>query len=424
MLLSTFSCHPGTPPELSCYSRLVLIAFYILAFLQIAAGLYSLWAGFEWYQMVRRRTSSHSGFHAPVAAVICPCKGSEPGLEENLRALTQFDYPSYEIYFSLATSLDPAVKVIERIKAASSKPVHIVIAGPPGNCSEKVYNLRRAIEALPADKFEVLIFADSDVRFSRGWLHKLVAPLQDVKIGATTAYRWMVPSGKMGAGGFASALASAWNAAIATMLGKEKGNFCWGGGMAIRSKTFEQAGVLEAWNGALSDDFTLTRALQNAGKPIVFCPECMGATLHPWTGTQLLDFTTRQIVITRVYSPQRWLMGMISHLAYSLTFCYGIVVIVASMISGDPWGSLVLLTVAPLLLAAMKGALRTAAVDQLLPEWKAALKDWGWVWIALAPVVPFLFAWNFLSSLATRQIRWRGIKYELVSPTVTRILTR
>ena len=105
------------------------------------------------------------------------------------------------------------------MKAASSKPIHIVIAGPPEDCSEKVYNLRRAVEALPA-KFEVLVFTDSDVRLPRGWLTKLVAPLQDARIGATTAYRWIIPSGQFGAGGFSSALASAWNAAIATMLGK------------------------------------------------------------------------------------------------------------------------------------------------------------------------------------------------------------
>jgi ceramide glucosyltransferase len=402
----------------------VIAVFYILIILQIAAGIYSLWTGLEWYQMVRRRASSHSGFYAPVAAIICPCKGLEPGLEENLTALTQFDYPSYEIYFSLATSLDPAVKVIERVKAASQRPVHIVIAGPPENSSDKVHNLGRAVAALPAGKFEAVVFIDSDVRLPRGWLRKLTAPLQNPRVGATTAYRWIIPSGKIGEGGFASAMASAWNASVATLLGKEKENFCWGGGTAIRWKTFEDAGVLAAWNGALSDDFTLTQALNDAGSAIVFCPECMAATLHPWTGAQLLDFTTRQIVITRVYSPKRWMLGMISHLGYSVTFLYGVAVILAVVISGDPWGQLALLGLAPLLLAAMKGALRTAAMDQLLPEWKARLAHWGWVWIALAPLVPFLFSWNFLSSLATRRIRWRGIRYELVSPSLTRILTR
>ncbi len=301
----------------------MIAVFYILIILQIAAGIYSLWTGLEWYRMVRRRASSHSGFYAPVAAMICPCKGLEPGLEENLTALTQFDYPNYEIYFSLATSLDPAVKVIERVKAASQRPVHIVIAGPPENSCDKVHNLGRAVEALPAGKFEVVVFTDSDVRLPRGWLRKLTAPLQNPRIGATTAYRWIIPSGKIGEGGFASAMASAWNASVATLLGKEKENFCWGGGTAIRRKTFEDAGVLEAWNGAVSDDFALTQALNDAGSAIVFCPECLAATLHPWTGTQLLDFTTRQIVITRVYSPKRWMLGMISHLGYSLTLLYG-----------------------------------------------------------------------------------------------------
>jgi len=402
----------------------VIIAFYVLVILQIAAGLYSLWSGFEWYRMVGARLATHSGFYAPVTAIICPCKGMEPGLEENLAALTRFDYPSYEIYFALASSLDPAVKVIERIKAASQRLVHIVIAGPPENCSEKVYNLRRAIQALPAEKFEVVVFTDSDARLPRAWLRKLVAPLGDERIGATTAYRWIIPSRKIGEGGFASALASAWNAAVATLLGSGADNFCWGGGTAIRRKTFDDVQVVEFWNGAVSDDFALTRALEQAGKPIVFCPECLAATVHPWTGAELLDFSTSQIVITRVYSPRRWLLGMISHFAYVLTLAYAAFVILVAMVDGDPWGQLALLALAIPLISAMKGALRTAAINELLPEWRSQLQEWPWVWIALAPVVPFLFAWNFLVSLTTRRIRWRGIRYELVSPSVTRIIKR
>jgi ceramide glucosyltransferase len=399
----------------------MLPLFYILVIAQIALGVYSLWQGFEWFRMVRQRMASHAGFYAPVAAVICPCKGSERGLEENLLALTKFEYPNYEIYFSLATSLDPALKIIERVKAASARPVHIVIAGPPEDCGEKVYNLRRAIEALP-EKFEVIAFADSDVRLPRGWLGKLIAPLQDPRIGATTAYRWLIPSG-MGAASFASALASAWNASVATMLGKPRENFCWGGGTALRKKTFDDAQVLDAWRGAVSDDFALTSALEQAGKTIVYCPECLAPTVHPWTGEQLIEFTNRQILITRVYSPKRWMMGAIAHLSYCVTLLYAIVVIFGVMFEGDPWGQLALITLVIPLLSAMKGVLRTIAVNELLPEWKPKLREWGWVWPVLAPVVPFLYAWNFLMSLTTKRIRWRGIRYELVSPSVTRILT-
>ncbi len=401
----------------------VLYFFYLLVVLQIALGIYSLWDGYEWFRVVRGRLSSHAGFYTPVAALICPCKGTEPGLEENLTALTRFDYANYEIYFSLATSLDPALKIIERVKAASQRPVHIVVAGPAEDCGEKVHNLRRAVESLP-ENFEVIVFTDSDVRLPKGWLSKLVAPLQDPRTGATTAYRWIIPSRSIGAGGFASALASAWNASVATMLGRARENFCWGGGTAIRRSTFNDAHVLDAWQGAISDDFALTKALESAGKPIIFCAECLAATLHPWTGSSLLEFTNRQILITRIYAPRRWGMSAAAHLSYVFTLLFAAFVIVVQMVGGDPWMNLLLITIVVPFLAVMKGVLRTIAVDEMLPEWKAQLGQWSWVWTALAPVVPFLFAWNFISSLLTNRIRWRNIRYELVSPSVTRILQR
>jgi ceramide glucosyltransferase len=406
-----------------CYPRGVYIAFYVLVVIQLALGAYSLWQGIEWYAMVRRRMNSHTGFYAPVAAVICPCKGNELGLEDNLSALAKFDYPNYELYIVLATSLDPALKVIERVKAASPRPFHIVIAGPGEDCGEKVYNLRRAVEALP-EPFEVFVFTDSDVRLPRGWLTKLVAPLQDPRVGATTAYRWIIPSRRIGDGGFASAMASAWNASIATMLGRARENFCWGGGTAIRKSNFKDAHVLQAWHGAVSDDLALTSALEQSGKEIVFCAECLAATLHPWTGKDLVEFTNRQISIAHVYSPKRWALGAAAHLGYSLTLIYTLVTEVTAMVSGDPWGQLLLMAAVIPLLAAIKGAIRTVAVWDLLPEWKAELNRWGWVWTVLAPVTPFLFAWNFLVSIGSKTIRWRGIRYQMISPSMTRVLRR
>jgi ceramide glucosyltransferase len=401
----------------------VIELFYFVVIVQIAAGMYSLWEGYQWLGLVRKRLATHSGFYSPMAAVICPCKGVEPGLEENLAALTKFDYPNYEIYFSLASSLDPAMKAIEGVKAMSPRPAHTVIAGPPGDCSEKVFNLRRAVESLPGN-VDVIVFTDSDARLPRDWLRKIIAPLQDGRIGATTAYRWIIPSGTAGGGGFASALASAWNASVATLLGRAGENFCWGGGTAIRRETFEDVGVLEAWNGAVSDDLAMTLALERAHRPIVFCAECLAPTLHPWTGKTLLEFTNRQILITRVYATKRWILGALAHWSYSLTLLYAAVVIVMLMISGDTWIEVALIAFVIPLLAAMKGALRTVAIDELLPQWRGPLKKWGWVWMTLAPIVPFLFSWNFIASLTTKRLRWRGISYELVSPTTTRVLSR
>jgi len=39
-------------------------------------------------------------------------------------------------------------------------------------------------------------------------------------------------------------------------------------------------------------------------------------------------------------------------------------------------------------------------------------------------VIPFLYVLNFMASLLTRTVRWRGISYELISPQQTRIVPR
>src|SRR5258708_1112381 len=119
------------------------------------------------------------GFYAPRVALLCPCKGMEPGLERNLLALTEFERQNYEIFFILAAGSDAARSAVERIAASSKVKARVVIAGSPSNSSEKVNNLRVAVEQLPPE-FEVLVFTDSDGHPGKSWLHHLVAPLGDV----------------------------------------------------------------------------------------------------------------------------------------------------------------------------------------------------------------------------------------------------
>ncbi len=120
---------------------------------------------------------------------------------------------------------------------------------------------------------EVFVFVDTDARPRSDWLRSLVAPLHDERIGAATGYRWFIPE----RGGFASHLRSVWNASIASALGeREDKNFCWGGSTAIRKATFEKLEVAERWHGTVSDDFTLTRVLQNGKDADSFCARVSG----------------------------------------------------------------------------------------------------------------------------------------------------
>jgi cellulose synthase/poly-beta-1,6-N-acetylglucosamine synthase-like glycosyltransferase len=274
-----------------------------------------------------------------------------------------------------------------------------------------------AIEQLPAD-FEVLVFADSDGRPGRYWLRRLVAPLNDKHVGAATTMRWLIPNGH----NLATALLAAWNASIVTMLSEKGKNFCWGGGTAIRRSVFDEIRVFEEWYHSVSDDFSMTRALQHAGRSIVFVPECLTPTYVNVDFRDLWEFTNRQILITKVYSKKTWASGAAAHVLYCLTLPLGLGVTVSNLLATLPAFHLALLTFVPMLLAAIRGGLRVAGATEVLQTSRAQIAGQAWIYVVLGIFVPYLFLVNFVMSLLTRKVSCRGITYELISPQQTRIL--
>jgi cellulose synthase/poly-beta-1,6-N-acetylglucosamine synthase-like glycosyltransferase len=390
--------------------------FYILAIVQILLGVYLVWQGLQWLGYVRRRLHTDPGFYAPRVAVLCPCKGNEPGLERNLVSLTEFERQNYEIFFILAADKDPARPIVDRVMKSTRVKTHLVIAGKPMACGEKVNNLRVAVEQLP-EEFEVLVFADSDGRPGKSWLHHLVAPLGDSQIGATTTMRWFIPN----RGNLPTALLAAWNAPVVTMLGEKGRNFCWGGGTAIRRSIFEQSGVLEFWRTSVSDDYSLTRALERIGRSIVFIPECLTLSYVETDFEGLLEFTNRQILITRVYAERVWRSAAVTHFLYCLTLVFGFLLILGDAFTQRPAFHIVTLTFLPVLLSSIRGAVRLIGVTEALPGARSQIMGQAWIYIVLTVFVPFLYAANFVNSLVTRRMHWRGVTYELVSADQTRV---
>jgi len=396
----------------------VITVFYLLVLEQILQGFYSLWDGLEWLKMAPRRTAKF-GFYAPPVALICPIKGMEPDLEANLLSFTRFDYPQYEVFFPIANADDPAYRVLDRVKTASKRPVRIICAGRALDCSDKVHNLAAAMAHI-GKQFEVLVFADSDGHPPANWLTRLVAPLADDTFGAVTTFRWLLPRKR----GFWSALAAAWSASTATYLSDRRRNFCWGGGTAIKRQRFQDLRILDAWRGAAADDYVLTRVLQNNGSRIGFAAECLVPSACSFELKTFWEFTNRQLVITRVYAPKLWFPALVAHVFYCAAILTGIASWVVSAMAGLPSMQYLVLSLIPPIFASIRGNLRLLAVVELLPDLRAQLLNDGWIWVLLAPLVPFVYLYNTLVALFTRTITWRGIRYELISPSRTRVLPR
>jgi len=78
----------------------------------------------------------------------------------------------------------------------------------------------------------------------------------------------------------------------------------------------------------------------------------------------------------------------------------------------------------PLLLAAIRGAIRVTLVQQMLPELKNQIQGQAWIHLIVGVWIPYLYVVNFMNSVVSRKIRWRGISYDLISANQTRILGR
>jgi ceramide glucosyltransferase len=399
-----------------------MLVFYFFACVLIFLGFLSLRGGFLYLNHFRRELTSGPSPYTPQACVIAPCRGLDQGLRENIASLFQQDYPAFEIIFVFDRSDDPALAVVEEVRrqfsGAEYPKTRVVIAGEARESSQKIHNLIAAVRETEAQS-EVLVFVDTDARPTIGWLRALVAPLADEGTGAATGYRWFVPV----SGGLASRLRAIWNASIASALGgsREK-NFCWGGSTAIRRATLDRLGMMERWRGALSDDFALTRALQNAGLPIHFVPACLTASLEDCTFRELLEFTTRQLKITRVYAAHLWKAVLISGLIFVPTFFGGMALTGARALLGLTYGGPLALLIVIYILGVWKAWLRWRAVHLVLTSYQSLLRRDAFAQLFLWPLATIIFLYNSLAAAFSRRISWRGITYELRSPTETLII--
>jgi cellulose synthase/poly-beta-1,6-N-acetylglucosamine synthase-like glycosyltransferase len=399
----------------------MLIVFFIFAALLIWFSYKSFRGGFAYLNYFRAELSKPPSNYAPFATVIVPCRGVDDGMDENLARVAEQDYPDYEVIFVVDDGQDAAVNVIKEVSRKATKDakkIKLVVAPKTDGSSQKVENLREAV--LHADgRSEVFVFADSDARPSKDWLRNLAAPLQDPNVGAATGYRWFISKRPT----FGSEMRSVWNASIASALGpNRRSNFCWGGSMAIRRDTFEKIDMRERWHGTLSDDFAVTRAVKEAGLDIYFVPQALAASVEDCSFRETLEFTTRQMKITRVYATHLWAMSFFGSALFTFVMLAAFLIVIFS--GGNSVA--VFASIATIVLVSFfsisKSWLRLKAVRLVLREYDQQLRAQNFTQNTLWLLSPPLFLCNTIMATISRRMTWRGIRYELKSPTETVII--
>ena len=398
----------------------MIFVYYFFAVILIYFSYQSLRGGINYLNFFNRELAKPASNYTPFCSIIAPCRGIDADLEKNLSALFKQDFPVYEIIFVVDNENDEAVPIIRNLidfkfQLPNSK---LVIAGKAENESQKVHNLREAVLHV-AGESKVFVFVDSDARPSANWLRDLIAPLADESIGCATGYRWFVSKSF----GLASEMRVAWNASIASALGANlKSNFCWGGSMAIRRETFEKLAVREKLKGTLSDDFTVTRIMKEAGLQIFFVPQALTASPGNCNWREFFEFTTRQMKITRTYASHLWKQSFLGSFLFNLVWIWGILILLFYSADSFIFWS----TIAALFLIAAfstgKSFLRLKAVKLVLKNYEKELKTQFWTQNILWVFAPAVFLYNCICAFFSNEICWRGIKYKLKSSSETIVL--
>ncbi|HXH48384.1 MAG TPA: glycosyltransferase [Terriglobia bacterium] len=400
------------------------IIFIILGLLLLAQSARSLLDGFRFLRYVRRCRAQEIGDYSPKAAVVIPATGADAQLKANIAGFLTQDYQQYQLVLVVCDQNDPAYTVLnELVKEAtrsSGDPfnVTLVVAGPAHAQGQKVHNLLRGLDVVDPET-EVLVFADADARPNSTWLRSLVAPLASRDVTVSTGFRWYLPGRT-----FISQLRAAWDTSIATFMGEHDSSFPWGGSMAIRGEDFKHLLVRERyWASTVSDDYGLGRAVHDSGGRIRFEPRCLVASREDSSFAGFMRWTNRQIIITRVYAPRLWAMGLAAHVLYSLTFVWGLFVLLEPVAGWERIAVAALLAVI-LGLGMGKGKIRAVVAREIFPEEREFLGRYGKRYWQLTLLVPWVMLWNFLVAGFVRTIEWSGVRYRLRSDHEVEIVGR
>ena len=404
--------------------------FAILVVFILLQGLIGVIDGICYYRYIGAHLKCRFESWTPFVSVFLPCKGLDHELQENVASVLEQEYPDYEVVFVTASPNDLAIPLLrslaEKLPARRTK---FVTAGVCDQRGEKVNNLIQAIGHADT-RSQVFVFTDSDSRPPSSWLKDLTSPLRNEQLGVSTGYRWLFPT----RGNFASVLRSAWNGSIATLLGDHDHNFAWGGSMAIRRATFEQGRVLAYWKNSISDDYSLTRAMKDAKLKIHYEPRCLIASHGDCGWHELLEWSTRQILLTKIYSRRLWQLAFASQLPFLIGWWWG-----AGQVAFSAWRTFTAESTRQPMMAAqvrrlgvimgviyllgvIRGFLRMQTIKLVRAGDGAAINRFWWGYLLLAPLVSTLTAYNLISSMLTSRLEWRGVHYEIRSASEVRVI--
>lgn len=382
----------------------MMVAVYIFAafcagslLLKLAATAQAWWYRLVAYPRLRRQMDPS---YRPTVSVYLPCKGLEPGFDENLDALADLDYPCYDVVCVTEAADDPAVAAIEAAQARHPGRFLHVVAGLATRCGQKNHNLLAAIAAHGGA--DVYLFCDAKVRPARDWIQRMVEPFS-VPGGKVLGVTAMCSGGRFPDWRLPHMLqqqVATWQSiALTSFIGG-----VWGSSMALRRVEWERLGLRDIWAGTIVDDVTTFSRLLKEGRGSMFA--ALDAYPNPGysmrTVAQAYDWGVRQSLYVRYCLPQYWVPTLLENVIGLAAVLWPVALLTSE--PGTAWRLLGLVSLGfyvPCLLMNLTIKI-PAGIDLPWPRFLALAPLWDVIWMVLS-----------LSASQEDGVAWRGIQYDL-----------
>jgi len=215
----------------------------------------------------------------PPVSVLKPLCGADPSLEECLGSFFTQNHPAFELVFGVERADDPALAVVERLRARHPDvAVRVVVGGGLGGNNPKVRNLRAM---LPAASHDLVLISDSNVRAPPGYVASLAAVrAADPSVGIVT--NLFVGAGGRGLGGALESVQLAGFCAAGVALPSALGDVTVvGKSMLVSRRELDALGGLARVADVLAEDYVLGKVYQHAGRRVAISPVVLDNALGP-----------------------------------------------------------------------------------------------------------------------------------------------
>jgi ceramide glucosyltransferase len=353
-----------------------------------------LWSAARFLRERKADDGAHPTLGAPPVSILKPLRGTDPEMYKSFRSHCLQDYPEYEIIFGVGDAHDPAIQLVEQLKAEfPQRAIRLMVCPENLGPNTKVSNLAQMARGA---RHEYLIVNDSDIRVESDYLRRVLPPLTDPGVGLVTCLYRGIANSTIGSRLESLGISTDFSAGVLVAQDVENGmRFGLGSTLAFRRRDMQAIGGFEAFVDYLADDYQIGSRVAGLGLKVALSDVVVETFLPRYT---LAGFVDHQLRWARTIRDSRFW----GYVGLGLTFGLPWAVLALILARGAAWAW-------ALLAAAILMRMTVAVVvGKLVLHDRQVLRL-----LALIPMRDLFAMLVWIVSFASHEVVWRGDRFRL-----------